>query len=299
MSEQDFDAEIAAVRAGVTALRLSEETRLQLETSMLGEFGLPGTYGVFIRSDTNVEDLPQFTGAGLNETLPNIIDPEKQFAGITRVWSSVLSPRALAWRANILANPAEIYASVLLMKSVASSKSGVLVTANLIDKSKEGLTASVAWGVGGAVAGESAESIVIKNNAIELVSEAKTPYQRALSEDGGVGWVPARAGPVLKPPEIEALRMLAAEVNIKYAAVFDENGQPRPWDIEFGFVDGELTLFQIRPLVEKATAQAGTLLAQLRPERKIRPVEAIEVVLSEVPLNEVPLTEVPITEKQR
>ena len=29
---------------------------------------------------------------------------------------------------------------------------------------------------------------------------------------------------------------------------------PRPWDIEFGFVDGELTLFQIRPLVEKAGA---------------------------------------------
>jgi hypothetical protein len=36
----------------------------------------------------------------------------------------------------------------------------------------------------------------------------------------------------------------------------DDNGQQRPWDIEFGFVGGELTLFQIRPLVEKGQARA-------------------------------------------
>ena len=60
--------------------------------------------------------------------------------------------------------------------------------------------------------------------------------------------------------EIEQLRQLAAEVNMKYASVVDEAGVPRPWDIEFGFVDGELTLFQIRPLVEKTSRNADALL---------------------------------------
>jgi hypothetical protein len=78
--------------------------------------------------------------------------------------------------------------------------------------------------------------------------------------------VPASAGPVLQPAEIQQLRELAAEVNMKYASVSDESGAARPWDIEFGFVDGELTLFQIRPLVEKAGRNSDALLRRLRPD---------------------------------
>ena len=40
---------------------------------MAKEFGADFRGGVFIRSDTNVEDLPGFTGAGLNLTLFNIV----------------------------------------------------------------------------------------------------------------------------------------------------------------------------------------------------------------------------------
>ncbi len=268
LSVEEFDAEIAAVRAAVAKLTLKESTRTQLLELMQQDFGTPGSYGVFVRSDTNVEDLPQFTGAGLNETVPNVVGIDAQLAAIPRVWSSVLSPRALAWRSSILANPARIYASVLLMKSVPSTKSGVLVTSNLFDRDKPGLSASVAWGVGGAVAGEAAESIVIYRNDTEIVSEAKSPYQRNVTTTSGVGWLPAPAGGVLQPDEIEQLRQLAREVNRKYAPVLDENGKPRPWDIEFGFVDGELTLFQIRPLVEKASRNADALLRRLQPEAK-------------------------------
>jgi hypothetical protein len=266
MSAEEVAMELAAVRSAIAAIQLSPATVAALDAAMADEFGEPGRYGVFVRSDTNVEDLPQFTGAGLNETIANVVGRELQLAGIPRVWSSVLSPRALAWRATVLANPAQIYASVLLMKSVPSTKSGVLVTSNLIDRSAPGLTASVAWGVGGAVAGEAAESIVIFADRTELVFEAKSPYQRKLAASGGVELVPANAGPVLQADEIQQLRELAAEVNMKYASVVDDTGMPRPWDIEFGFVDGALTLFQIRPLVEKTSRNADALLNRLRPD---------------------------------
>ena len=281
LPKAEFDAELAAVRAAIAGLALDAETRAGLVEAMAAAFGEPGSYGVFVRSDTNVEDLPQFTGAGLNETIPNVVGFEAQLAAVPRVWASVLSPRALAWRSSVLANPARIYASVLLMKSVPSTKSGVLVTINLANRNAPGLTASVAWGVGGAVAGEAAESIVILDEGVEILSEAKSPYRRHLAATGGVDWLPAEPGAVLEDGEIAQLRALASEVGDKYEPVFDEDGRQRPWDIEFGFVDGELTLFQIRPLVERTNRNADAVLRVLRPEIATQLTEAGPVRLDD------------------
>lgn len=258
--------ELASVRSAIAAIEIAPDTLEEIADAMLAEFGEPGSYGVFVRSDTNVEDLPQFTGAGLNETIPNVVGFDLQLAAIPRVWSSVLSPRALAWRSNVLANPADIYASVLLMKSVPANKSGVLVTSNLFNREAAGMTASVAWGVGGAVAGEAAESIVIMDEDAEMIFEAKSPYRRSLAPGGGVEYLPADSGSVLLPDEIQQLRELALEVAERYEPAYDESGNARPWDIEFGFIDGELTLFQIRPLVERAGRNADLLLHRLRPD---------------------------------
>ena len=269
IDDTQLNIELAAVQAAISALKLSPKLQSELHQTMQAEFGEAGSYGVFIRSDTNVEDLPQFTGAGLSETLANITGTAQIFAGVPRVWASVLSPRAIAWRSSLLTNPEQIYASVLIMKSVPSEKSGVLVTGNLADLAKPGLTVSTAWGVGGAVSGEAAEGLVITpDNKISLISEAKTPYQRELNSKGGLNWVPAAAGQVLTPSDITQLQALAAEVAQKYAPVFDEFGKQRPWDIEFGFVGGKLTLFQIRPLVEKSALLANSSFKQLRPELK-------------------------------
>jgi len=278
-----FSEELAAVRSAIAELQLSATVSDRLQELMADQFGEPGTYGVFVRSDTNVEDLPQFTGAGLNETIPNLVDTAAQLAAVPRVWSSVLSPRALAWRANVLSNPGQIYASVLLMKSVPATKSGVLVTTNLADRSRPGLTASVAWGVGGAVAGESAETVVILADKVETLSEAKSPFQRQIAPQGGVTWQPAASGRVLSPEEIDLLRELAVEVEAKYEPVLDDDGRPRPWDIEFGFVDGALTLFQIRPLVERGTGLADALIRELRPAAATQVGNLPPVALNEFP----------------
>ena len=261
LGKDALDLELSQVRQAIANLTLSAATKDNLTEAMAKEFGPPGSYGVFVRSDTNVEDLPQFTGAGLSETVANVTGIDAQLGTVPRVWASVLSPRALAWRSSLLTNPEEIYASVLLMKSVPSEKSGVLVTSNLATPAEAGLTVSTAWGVGGAVAGEAAESVVLKaDGEIQLVSEAKTPYRRKLATEGGVEWLPAPAGRVLTKSDIKQLRALAKEVDKKYEPVFDESGQKRPWDIEFGFVGGELTLFQIRPLVEKNSQRADAIM---------------------------------------
>jgi hypothetical protein len=263
IDDQQLIEELARIRGAIAALTIDAPTRAALLAAMRAEFGEAGTYGLFVRSDTNVEDLPQFTGAGLSETLPNIVGTEAIFEAIPRVWSSVLSPRAVAWRSSLLTNPDEIYASVLLMQSVPSEKSGVMVTTNLAG-GEPGLTVSAAWGVGGAVGGEAAETVVLHPDGREtLVSEAKAAYRRALDPAGGLRWVPAADGRVLTEADKRALAALAAEVARKYTPALDENGRPRPWDIEFGFVADELTLFQIRPLVERGQQLADRVLAAI------------------------------------
>ena len=93
--------------------------RQQLSRRLMETFGEQGNYAVFVRSDTNVEDLPGFTGAGLNLTVPNVIGFENVLEAIQRVWASPFSERAFAWRQNRMNHPEHVYPSVLLMKSVA------------------------------------------------------------------------------------------------------------------------------------------------------------------------------------
>lgn len=267
--EQELIQHIESIRTDITKIKISSNLQAQLIPMMQSLFGEPGSYGLFIRSDTNVEDLPGFTGAGLSETVANVVGLDMQMATIPRVWSSVLSPRAIAWRSNLLKKPEEVYASVLLMKSVAAEKSGVLVTSDLFAKG-QGITVSTAWGVGGAVSGEAAETIVLLEDGTELlVSEAKTPYQRQLASQGGITWLPAADGAVLTADEKQQLLGLSIEVNAKYQSVRGPNNQLLPWDIEFGFVNGELTLFQIRPLIERGQALADKVLAQIVGKRQI------------------------------
>ena len=263
----------------VAEVSLKAELVTQLTALMEQEFGPVGSYGVFVRSDTNAEDLPQFTGAGLNKTIPHVVGLDRQFAAVPQVWSSVYTQRAMAWRARILSNPEAVFASVLLMKSVPSEKSGVLVTSDLTTGGS-GLTVSVAWGVGGAVDNESAESRVLRaDGGSLLLAEAKAPYRRALAEEGGVVWLPADAGRVLTDGEMNALRQLADEVRERYPPALDERGNPLPWDIEFGFAGGKLWLLQIRPLIQRGRVEADAVVNARVPPA----VAAGTVSLDQVP----------------
>lgn len=265
IDQVELDATLDAVRAEVAAIELQADLRNRISQAMTQAFGDQAGVGVFVRSDTNVEDLPAFTGAGLNETVPNVVGVEAQLAAIPRVWASVYSRRAMAWRGRILKHPDQVYASILLMKSIPAEKSGVLVTINL-NTTDPGLTVSAAWGVGGAVDNESAATHVLRKDGSRLLlAQAKAPYQRRLDPSGGFHWQPAPSGEVLDAAEQAALRALAAEVVERYPPALDEVGQPLPWDIEFAFAGGKLWLLQIRPLVQRGHTEAAQVIHDLLP----------------------------------
>ncbi len=268
----------------ITTIDPGTEFRATLSAKMREVFGADGSFGVFVRSDTNVEDLAGFTGAGLNLTLPNVVGFAEIFKAIAQVWASPFSDRSFAWRQSLMTTPEHVYPAVLLLKSVDNDKSGVLVTHDIDTGRADWLSVALNEGVGGAVDGQSAESVRIRmrDGAIRLLAQASAPLRRQIAATGGVTLLPASGrDAVLQPAEAALLVNLARELPQKFPPIVDAQGGAAPADIEFGFLNGELRLFQIRPFLDNAQARGAGYLV------------AMDAVSASPPLTKIDLEQVP------
>jgi hypothetical protein len=268
----------------IAQVRLEPAFKERLHTAMVKTFGSLDGLGVFIRSDTNVEDLSGFTGAGLNLTLPNVVGFDNIVAGIAQVWASPFTARAFAWRQSHMEHPEHVYPAVLLLKSVPNDKSGVMVTADIDTGDTAVLSVAVNEGVGGAVDGQSAESLRLdtRDGSVRVLAMATAPWRRLPAPGGGIETVPVSGSEtVLQPGEIRQLIAFARELPQRFPPITDEAGEPVPADIEFGFLNGKLQLFQLRPFLESRQAQGSGYLRRMDRARESHPDQT--VALQEVP----------------
>jgi hypothetical protein len=268
----------------VAHTRLDAAFQARLRATMIRTFGSLDGLGVFIRSDTNVEDLPGFTGAGLNLTLPNVVGFDNIVAGIAEVWASPFTARAFAWRQSHMEHPEDVYPAVLLLKSVPNDKSGVMVTADIDTGDTAVLSVAVNEGVGGAVDGQSAESLRIdtRDGSVRVLATATAPTRRIPAPGGGIETLPVSGSEtVLRPEEIRTLIRFAHELPQRFPPITDDAGKPVPADIEFGFLDGKLQLFQLRPFLENRQARGSAYLKRMDQSLKVS--ENVRVDMREVP----------------
>jgi len=260
---EEFRAELYDV---VISTPLNAGLRQVLSAALADVFGPEETPGLFIRSDTNVEDLPGFTGAGLNLTLPNVVGFEALLAGIPRVWASPFTARAFAWRQSLMSQPEHVYTSILLLESVPVDKSGVLVTEEIETGDPNFISIAVNEGPGGAVDGQAAESlrVPLDGSRPRVLATATAPWRRVLQSGGGVQTLASTGSDtVLQPEEITQLIEFSLHLPETFPPIVDADGQPAPADVEFGFLDGQLRLFQIRPFLDSADARASEYLQQM------------------------------------
>jgi len=283
--EQAAGRYLETVRNWISGIDPGIAFRTRLDAALAETFGPDGSYGVFVRSDTNVEDLPGFTGAGLNKTIPHVVGRENILKAILEVWASPFSARAFRWRQAFMETPEHVYVSVLLMKSVPSEKSGVMVTAD-VDSGEPGwLSIAVNEGVGGAVAGQGAEELRyhLESGRLRLLSQATEPRKRVLSDSGGIEKVPASGSEaVLTSAEIAELVAFAREVPRRFPQILNARGEAVPADIEFGFYGDRLALFQIRPFLESDRARKNLYLNQM--DRSLREKFQLRVDMQQQPL---------------
>ncbi|MEZ4524733.1 MAG: PEP/pyruvate-binding domain-containing protein [Desulfobacterales bacterium] len=261
-------------RASLRGLTFLPAFRQQIISAFEREFGVKmGNIPVFIRSDTNMEDLKEFTGAGLNLTVFNVRDAGAIWQGIRDVWASPFTERGFLWRQKYMRNPENVYPSILIMPTVTVEKSGVMITTDVSGSDAQGITLAFSAGPGGAVGGQAAETWLLKSDGSEqFLSPTREANYYVLPEKGGSykGYRNFHL-PLLAPEERRQLRDFARQVKTVMAAV---PGMEGPWDVELGLKEGKIWLFQIRPFVENRHAQASVYLRNLDPvrdkDRKVR-----------------------------
>ncbi len=248
--------------------KLREGIRANLERQGLLEAEDPDqTVGLFVRSDTNVEDLDNFNGAGLNLTLFNRRSLQDVYAGLKEVWASPFTYRSFSWRQTLIDEPLWVLPSVVILESVPTTKSGVLITADLDGTDQTKMLVATSEGVGGAVDGTPAETVVWSPSGVELVTMFKSPYRRLLTP-GGSEIVPSTGSEyVLSEAELTGLVTTAARIRDTFVPSPGRDGGARPWDVEFGFVEGKLWLFQARPFIgNDSLANVSALAAYEAPQ---------------------------------
>ena len=177
-----------------------------------------------------------------------------------------------------MTQPQHVYTSILLLESVASDKSGVLVTQDIDTGNREIVSVAINEGLGGAVDGQAAESLRIHldGSMVSVLATATAAWRRVPDPQGGLTFLPSSGeDTVLQPGEIEQIIDFSAHLPEKFPSITDDEGNPAPADVEFGFLDGELILFQLRPFLGSKMAKGSAYLQQM--DKRLKNTDTIVV----------------------
>ena len=264
----DFQVQrLTTLRKAVEKMDLNKDFIAELENEFKKVWGTSmGHKAVFLRSDTNMEDLKGFNGAGLNLTLFNILGKNDILNGIKKVWASPYTDRSLRWRQKYLLNPEYVFPSIVVIPGVNNDYSGVVITTGINEGAKDDMTVAFSHGVGGAVDGQAAETRLITKNGYELLSPAREPSYLALPSSGStVEKYTTFDKPILNNKNMQSIRDLVKEVRVKVPERTDPSYKGA-YDMEMGFQNDKLWLFQIRPFVENKKAQNSDYLKSISPK---------------------------------
>ena len=260
--------QLAILRTAIKLMPLKQDFVNQLESNFQSVLGKAlGDIPVFLRSDTNMEDLKDFTGAGLNLTLFNVVDKEKILQGIKDVWASPYTERSFKWRQKYLLNPENVFPSILVIPSVDVDYSGVLITKGISNGNDNDLTIAFSRGAGGAVDGQSAETYLIREQGgFHFLAPAREQYYNGLPVTGGTEKKSATfEKPILNSQNINEIRRFAKNIRVIFPKETNSDYEGA-YDVELGFKDNKLWLFQVRPFVENKKALSSTYLESITPK---------------------------------
>ncbi|MDX2031638.1 MAG: PEP/pyruvate-binding domain-containing protein, partial [Blastocatellia bacterium] len=207
-----------------------------------------GDAGVFVRSSTNSEDLPNFSGAGLYTSVPNVRDDAALLDAIRTVWASLWNFEAYEARESFGINHAAVYPAVLIQVGVNAEAAGVLITANPFDKEdRASVYINAKRGLGiRVVEGRRVPEQVLYNprsTAVRVLTRSGDDTMLTFDAQGGVREVriePNRI--VLADGLVRALARAALQIERLFGS--------RDQDIEWITVGRKIHIVQSRPYVE-------------------------------------------------
>jgi hypothetical protein len=203
--------------------------------------------GLFVRSSSNSEDLPNFSGAGLYTTVPNVRGDQELIDAIRKVWASLWNFEAYEARERASVDHSKIYMAVLLQEGINSESSGVMITADPFDRENSGviyISAKRGLGIKVVEGQRIAEQIIFRprTNAIQVLTRSAEDSLLTFDEKGGVKEVPITGDRVVLTDDV-IRRLVRAATAIK--RVFGARDQ----DIEWAYMKGQIYIVQSRPFI--------------------------------------------------
>ncbi|MEO6726648.1 MAG: PEP/pyruvate-binding domain-containing protein [Blastocatellia bacterium] len=211
-----------------------------------------GEKGIFARSSTNSEDLPNFSGAGLYTSVPNVRDDAALVDAVKTVWASLWNYEAYESRESFGINHSAVYPAVLIQEGMNAEAAGVLITTNIFDRedrrsvyinAKRGLGIRVVEGR------RVPEQLLFNpqargNGAVRVLTRSGDDTMLTFNERGGVCEVKIETERAVLTDAV-VRRLARAALQIK--RVFGGRDQ----DIEWLTIGSQIYIVQSRPYVEK------------------------------------------------
>jgi len=203
--------------------------------------------GLFVRSSSNSEDLPNFSGAGLYTTVPNVRGEQQLIDAIKKVWASLWNFEAYEARERSGVAHSTVYMAVLIQEGINSESSGVMISTDPFDNENKGaiyISAKRGLGIKVVEGQRIAEQVIFRprTNAIQILTRSAEDSLLTFDENGGVKEVPIEGDRVVLTDDV-IRRLVRAATAIK--RVFGARDQ----DIEWAYMKGQIYIVQSRPFI--------------------------------------------------
>ena len=208
---------------------------------------------VAVRSSATAEDLPEASFAGQQDTYLNVVGEDDVVDKVKRVWASLYTARAIAYRTEHKIPHERVYMAVVVQKMVNSKSAGVMFTIHPVTGDENVVVIESSWGLGEAVvAGKvTPDEFIVDKKTLKILEKRVNEKKIAIVYD------PEKKANVTieLPPEKAKAPSLSDEEVVELAkhAINIENHYGRAMDIEWA-IDADLPFPQ------------NVFIVQARPE---------------------------------
>jgi hypothetical protein len=208
---------------------------------------------VFVRSSSNSEDLPNFSGAGLYSSVANVREADKLIEAVKKVWASLWKFEAYEARVRNYVSQDDVYMSALVQLGIDMSKGGVMITKDPFDdNNKNAVYISAVCGHNSKVVDNDGipEQILFnpKSNSVAVMTLSQQENALAFDAKGDLKETADKCANTSDRvlTDLEARRLARTAINIR--RVF---GDKKEQDIEWGIMNGRIYIVQARPYIDK------------------------------------------------
>jgi hypothetical protein len=207
---------------------------------------------VFVRSSSNAEDLPNFSGAGLYSSVANVIEDDKLIEAVKKVWASLWNFNGYEARVRNYVSQSDVYMSALIQTGINMEKGGVMITRDPFDeRNLNAVYISAVCGHNSRVVDNTGipEQLLFspKSNSVAVMTLSQQENSLTFDVLGDlketVDNCAGNRDRVLT--DIEARNLARAAMNIK--RIF---GGRKEQDIEWGIMNKRIYIVQARPYID-------------------------------------------------